>query len=189
MSGPALEAGPARYYTPGLARRKLAMTLFGLLVFAFGMSQLWTPLRLLVFGGQTSAEATCVVRTKHGAPDLVLTDDLDIQSKLESHDRGCQFWNEFSFLDAAGREFRVRAPVGSQLKPLFPLINDDGLPTSAWVCYDPLHPETVIFPSIFSTWFAPVALVIIGLICAISGAFLLYWANTPIKLPHIPSSC
>jgi hypothetical protein len=73
------------------------------------------------------------------------------------------------------------------LKPLYPLIDEDGLPTTLPVYYNPRHPEIVAFPSIFSTWFAPGLLVIVGLGMTLIGAFLFYWANKPIELPHIVS--
>ena len=41
------------------------------------------------------------------------------------------------------------------------------------IYYDPTHPDTVVFPMIISTWFAPGVLVIIGLIYIIIGSFLL----------------
>jgi hypothetical protein len=55
------------------------------------------------------------------------------------------------------------------------------------VFYDAKHPETVAFPAVFSTWFAPGALVVVGLILATIGSFLLHWAGKPIDVPHIPS--
>ena len=94
----------------------------------------------------------------------------------------------FSFHTADGKIETVRAPVGSQLKPLYSLLDADGLPTTDLIYYDPAHPDTVVFPLIISTWFAPGVLVIIGLIYIIIGSFLFYWANKPIELPHITPS-
>jgi len=81
---------------------------------------------------------------------------------------------------------KVRAPVGSQLKPLYTLLDSDGLPTTDLIFYDPAHPDTVVFPFIISTWFAPGVLVIIGLAYIMIGSVLYHWAGKPIKLPHIP---
>lgn len=175
-------------YTPGHAKRKLLMILYGATLFALGFSQLWEPLYLMVAGRSAIAEATVVVKTKEGVPDLKLTDDVQIQAKLEAHDRSYVFWNEFRFRTVDGREVDVRSPVGSQLKPLFPLTDANGLPTMARIYYDPRHPQNVVFPTTLSTWFAPGALAVIGLVCMIIGSFLYYWANKPIELPHLPSA-
>jgi hypothetical protein len=177
---------PPLTYTPGLARLKALMILFGLILFLFGVWQLRTPFRLLAFGERTEAEATVVIKTKEGLPDLVLHDDAQIQANLETRDRSYFFWNEFSFHTADGRMVNVRATVGSQLKPLYPLLDTDGLPTTDLIYYDPKHPETVVFPDIISTWFAPGALIFIGFLATLIGSFLLYWANKPIELPHLP---
>jgi len=186
MNAP-VDATPG-FYRPGCAKRKLAMALCGLLLAALGASQLAEPLGLLAFGKRARAEATAVIKAKDGLADLVLTDDAQIQAALEPHDRSYIYWNEFRFQTPDGRTVNVRAPVGSQLKPLYPLLDADGLPTTELVCYDPAQPERVAFPLIISTWFAPSMLAIIGLGCAIIGFTLFYWANRPIELPHIPSA-
>ena len=175
------------YYTPGHAWQKLAVIAFGSLLFAFGISQMTTPLHLMFLGGRGAAEATRVIKSKPGLPDLILNDDAKIRAQQETQDHSSTFWNEFRFQDAGGREIAVRSPVGSQLKPLYPLIDDDGLPTSLPVWFDPRHPDVVAFPTIFSTWFAPGVLVVLGLVIAGIGSILLYWANRPVELPHIPS--
>jgi hypothetical protein len=79
----------------------------------------------------------------------------------------------------------VRAPVGSLLKPLYPLLDDNGLPTTDTVWYDPAHPEIVTFPGSISVWFAPGALIFIGLLATLIGSVLLHWAGKPIVLPHL----
>lgn len=176
-----------RYYKPGHARRKLAMCVFGLSIMGFGLSQLWPSVRLVYFGAHATAEATRVIKTKNGLPDRIFNSDPQIQSAWETRDRSYTFWNEFRFSDADGRPVVLRCPVGSQLKPLYPLLDGDGLPTSQPVCYDPNHPESALFPNAFSTWFIPGVLTLIGLLCATIGAVLFRWANVPIRLPHIPS--
>ena len=188
MNPPDTAFTPPGFYTPGHAKQKALMILFCLGLFVLGIWQLWTPFRLLAFGERARAEATCVTKTKEGLPDLILKDDLQIQANLEPRDRSYVFWNEFSFHTADGREVNVRATVGSQLKPLYSLLDADGLPTTDLVCYDPRDPKTVVFPRIISTWFAPGALAFLGLLGVAIGSFLLYWANKPIELPHIPSA-
>jgi hypothetical protein len=175
------------FYVPGNARRKLFMAFLGLLLFALGMEQLWTPLRLELFGLHSTAEATRVFKTREGLPDLIMTNDVQVEAAQEASDRSYFFWNEFSFQTALGHDVVVRCPIGSQLKPLYPLIDDEGLPTTVPVAYDPRHPQSVIFPTIFSTWFAPAVLIVMGLICTALGLGMAYWANKPIELPHIPT--
>jgi hypothetical protein len=176
------------YYTPGRAKRKLMVIVYGIILFGLGFSQLWPPLRLLVSGVRVRGEAASVVKTKQGLPDIVLTDDSQIQTNLEPRDRSYVFWNEFRFHAEDGRELDLRAPVGSQLKPLYPLLDADGLPTTVLICYNPAHPEQVVFPLLISTWFAPGMLVLSGLACMLVGSFLFYWARKPIELPHIQTA-
>jgi hypothetical protein len=173
-------------YIPGYARIKLLMIVAGMVPFLFGVSQLWTPLHLLAFGQRATAEVTGVIKTKAGVPDLDLTDSVQLSSHLETTDRSYIFWNEFRFETATGRVVELRAPVGSQLKPLYPLLDYDGFTTTSPVFYDPAHPEHVVFPLIISTWFFPGMFTFIGLLCMTIGSVLLYWANRPIELPHVP---
>ncbi len=173
-------------YTPGYAVMKIAMIGLGLAFFSAGLTQLWTPLRLLAFGNRAEAEAVSVTKIKPGIADVILTDDPQIQASLEPRDRSYVFWNEFRFHAADGRVVNVRATVGSQVKPLYPLINADGLPTTDVVYYDPARPHVVVFPLIISTWFAAGALMVAGLGAMFMGAVLLYWSKRPIELPHLP---
>jgi hypothetical protein len=188
MNTPDTTSTPPGTYTPGHARQKALVILFGLILFTLGTWQLWPPLRLLAFGQRAKAEAIYVIKAKEGLPDLILHDDAQVQANLEPRDRSYVFWNEFSFTTADGREVNVRATVGSQLKPIYPLLDADGLPTIDLVCYDPKNPNTVVFPMIISTWFAPGMLVFIGFLATLIGSVLLYWANKPIELPHIPTA-
>ena len=162
------------------------MVFTGFVVFALGFAQLWTPLRLTLFGLHAKAEAIRVVKEKPGLPPRVLADSMAVHAQLEPRDRSYLFWNEFRFLTREGKAVEVRANVGSQLKPLYPLVDADGLPTTDVVCYDPAKPENAIFPLIISTWLASGLLVLAGLGAMVIGSFLLYWANKPIELPLLP---
>lgn len=175
-------------YTPGYAVMKLLMIGLGLVMFLLGLTQVWTPLRLLAFGTRAVAEASTVIKAKPGIPDTVFTDDLQIEAGLESRDRSWVFWNEFRFHTADGRVVEVRAPVGSQLKPLYPLLNVDGLPTTDVIYYDPAWPQVAVFPLIISTWFAAGALLVSGLAAIGIGAVLFHWSKKPITLPHMPGT-
>jgi len=175
-------------YTPGYAAMKMVMIGLGLVLFGAGLSQMWTPLRLLAFGNRVVAEATTVTKVKAGVPDVILTDDPQIQANLEPRDRSYVFWNEFRFHAGDGRVVNVRATVGSQVKPLYPLVNEDGLPTTDVVYYDSARPQVVVFPLIISTWFASGALMVAGFAAMFIGAVLLYWSKKPIELPHLPGA-
>ncbi len=171
-------------YVPGFVREKTCMILIGLLFFGWGAWELAAPLRLVVFGQHVMAEATRVLKVKPGIPDLVLNDDAEIQAHLEPRDRSYLFWNEFAFATPEGRVVRVRANVASELKPLYPLVDADGLPTTDLVCYNPAAPEKAVFPLIISTWLVPAVIALTGLGCALIGGVLLYWARRPIELPR-----
>ena len=175
-------------YIPGYTLAKKGMVFAGFVVFALGFVQLWTPLRLTLFGLHAKAEAIRVVKEKPGLSPRVLMDSLAVHAQLEPRDRSYLFWNEFRFITEQGKTVEVRANVGSQLKPLYPLSDADGLPTTDVVCYDPAKPEDAIFPLIVGTWLAPGLLVLAGLGALVIGAFLLYWANRPIELPLLPPS-
>jgi hypothetical protein len=172
-------------YTPGYAGPKRLMIVLGALVLLTGFWQLRVPLRLLLFGARATTEAVDVVKTKPGVPDVVLHSQAEVQAAAETRDRSYVFWNEFQFEPAGQPACIVRAPAGSALKPLYPLLDEDGLPTTVAIWYDPAHPETAAFPEIMSVWFAPGVLVVVGLLAMIIGSILLYWADRPIPLPHL----
>jgi hypothetical protein len=176
---------PAGTYTPGYAGMKVAMILYGLLLVMVGLALIATPLRLMLFGKMTEAEATRIVKTEKGYPDVVLTNDEAVQASLETNNYRAIFWNEFEFQTQDGLTHSARCPVGSRLKPLFNLVDADGLPTMEMVYYNPKQPEQLVFPSILSTWFAPGVLIIAGLLGAVIGSVLYYWAKKPIVLPHL----
>jgi len=175
-------------YTPGYSKPKALMVVWGLLLFGLGLWQLAGPLELVLLGTRAEAEAVSVIKSKAGLPDVTLKDDFQIQANLEPRDRSYIFWNEFMFPDKNGHEITVRAPVGSQCKPLYTLLDSDGLPTTDVVYYDPGHPEKVVFPRIISTWFIPGMLTFIGLLGILIGSTLFYWSFRPIELPHIPAT-
>lgn len=177
---------PTAHYTPGYSGVKLIMICLGLGLFIMGATHLWTPLRLVISGHRAMAEATTVTKTKKGVPDVILKDDVQVKASFDPRDRSHVFWNEFRFHTADGRVVNVRATVGSQLKPIYSLINEDGLPTTDLIFYDEKHPEVVVFPLIISTWFAASTLAGGGLLMMFIGSVLLYWARKPIELPHLP---
>ncbi len=175
-------------YTPGGSKPKFIMILLGIGLFIAGFCQIWHPVEMVLFGKKVRAEVVAVVKTKEGLPDVALTDPAQLEAQLEPNDRSYIFWNLFQFRTETGHSVEVRAPVGSVAKPLYPLIDADGLPSADLIYYDQNAPEVVTFPLIASTWFEPGALMVIGAFCAAIGSVLLYWAKTPICLPKLPST-
>ena len=175
-------------YTPGFTACKQMMVVVGLALAIFGISQLWLPLRLSLFGKHAIGEAVRVIKTKPGLPDVILRTAAETDAQLEPRDRSYVFWNEFSFHTGDGQTVEVRANVGHHVGPLYPLFDADGLPTTDLVYYDPAVPTRAIFPLIISTWLAAAVLTLGGLVCSVLGAVLLYWANKPIEIPHIPTA-
>ena len=176
---------PVETYTPGHVPHKLVLLIASLLILAFGISQLWAPLRLLALGHRGEAEAVSVTRIKAGMPDLVMRSDSEIAANEAPHDRSYVYWNDFVIHTETGGVIPVRANVGSRITPLFPLRNADGLPTTVIICYHPDNPRHIIFPTLISTWLVPGLLALGGLAGCVVAAFLLYWARRPIELPHI----
>lgn len=173
---------PASHYTPRHAKRKFGMAILGLFVLAYGWSELWPPLSLVLAGHQAWGEATRVIKTKPGLPDQILTDDLEVNAAEETHDRSYIFWNEFKFTTADNQQHIVRFAIGSQLKPLFPLLDEDGLPTTVRIYYDPNDAGKICIPIVFSTWFAPGLITFMGVICFLCGCMILYHAHDKIEL-------
>jgi len=171
-------------YTPGYAGLKMLMIIYGLGLFLMGLALIAEPLRLVFLGTKATSEATTVVVAKQGLPDVVLKDEQQVEASLKPNDYSYIFWNEFAYQAEDGHSVAIRCPVGSRLKPLYPLVDADGLPTVCLIYYDPHHPQEIVFPLIVSTWFAPGVLIIVGLLGAAIGGFLCYWARRPIELPH-----
>ncbi len=176
-----------RYYTPGARLRKLLMIILGLTIFVLSAGDLWPALRLVFFGTRATAEATRVIKSRPGSPDQIITDTAALTAATENEDRSYSFSNEFQFQTSDGHVVMARPSTSGLAKPLFPLIDEEGLPTETIVYYDAGHPEAAIFPNTMSTWFAPCVFAFLGLLCALIGSFLFYWADKPIELPHLPT--
>lgn len=159
------------------------MVAFGLAVLSFGIIQISTPARLVLFGDRATAQATRVIKSKPGQPDVILTNNLQLQAAAETADRSYIFRNEFQFQTADGRQITVTLPIQSLLRPIYSITDEDGLATTVPICYDQRQPENVVYPSVISTWFMPAVLVVCGILCSTIGAVLLYWANKPIEHP------
>jgi len=176
-----------RVYVPGYRWSKALMIAAGIGLCVFGASQLWPSMRLMLFGKRAHAEAVWVLKTKEGLPPLMLKTDAEIDAQRETRDRSYVFWNVFKFSTADGRSIIARAGAGSEFGPIYRLLDEDGLPASALVYYDPADPQKVAFPLIVSTWLSAAVILLAGLLAVVIGAVLYHWANTPIEMPHIPT--
>jgi hypothetical protein len=172
-------------YTPGFKRCKALLVLAGIALFLFGAEQAWPVVRLVLMGRRAQAETVWVVKEKQGLPPVILKTDPEIDSHREPHDRSYVFWNVFKFTTADGRTITVRAGAGSQLGPLRPMLDEDGLPSALPVYYDPARPEHAAFPTLVSTWLTAAVFLLAGILAVIIGAILFYWADVPIDLPHL----
>jgi hypothetical protein len=170
------------HYTPLHIKRKIGMVLVGLVIFAYGWSELWPPLSLVLSGHHALGEATRVIKAKPGLPDQIFTDDVKLSAAQESRDRSYVFWNEFKFIAADNKEYVVRLDTGGQLKPLFPLLDADGLPATVQIYYDPKDPSKTCIPILLSTWFAPALITFMGAVCSLFGCLILYWARHKIEI-------
>lgn len=186
------------YYTPGYRKSKLLMAIVGMAILGCGVSLLWTPLSLLFHGEPAMAEATRVLKTKPGQPDTVFISDTEIKKAEETRDRSYVFVNEFAFHTKDGELVTVRYPGGAHPKPIFKLLDKDGLPTTLTVRYDPQEPQKVVFPVVINSldtmtsdmetvggFFLPGAVVMLGLFTTIIGSMLFYRSNKPIEMPYI----
>ncbi|PAW76499.1 MAG: hypothetical protein B9S32_14730 [Verrucomicrobia bacterium Tous-C9LFEB] len=178
---------PSPTYTPGFSRCKMLFIAGGIALATLGFIHIQEPLYLVLCGKHIQAEACAVVKTKQGLPDKILIHERQVLSEFEPRDRSYLFWNEFRFQTDSGKTIQVRAPIASRLKPLYPLTDADGLPTTDLVCYNPRDPHRVTFPLIVSTWFASGILIGIGLLAMGVGTTLLYWSKVPIELPPVPT--
>jgi len=174
-------------YTPGFFWAKVGMIGFGAMLLAVAILSVGPDLRLILFGGRTQAEASRVIKQKIGGREQVLTTDAEVRAAEERQDRSYVFWNEYQFQLPDGKRVNFRAPAGSQLKPANYLLDQDGLPTTVTVCYDPAQPEHATLPAEYSTWFVPGALGVFGLLGMFTGSVLLYYARKRIALPVLPN--
>ena len=172
-------------YVPGYVPQKIGMLLFSLSLVIAGCVFLFPNFGLLLFGQQTQAIATRVVKERPGGQSIVLNSDAEILQAKERFDRSYVFWNEFRFLLPNGEEVEFRASSGMQLRPAHSLLDADGLPTTVPVAFDPKYPKSVILPAEISTWFFPGVLISFGILGMIAASVLLYYARKKVMMPNL----
>ena len=173
-------------YTPGYLIPKVLLALVGLAIMGVALRQAWPDLRLLVVGRPAEAVAVSVMVGKPGQPDLILKSQAELNAKMKAianaKDYSWTFYNEFSFDTKDGQELTFRRLVGCKLKPSMPLLDDNGLPTTAKLLYDAQDPTHPVLPLEYSTWLAPALAAILGLIAFGFGTILAWFARKPIML-------
>ena len=71
-------------------------------------------------------------------------------------------------------------PVGCKVKPSMQMLDDNGLPTTVRLLYDPTNPALTVLPLEFSSWFVPALVGLFGLIVFAVGTTLAWFAKKPI---------
>jgi len=190
---PAPEA-PQRHeiYVPRYARAKTLYLVFGLVLFALSFEKLGPAIKLGFAGGRARGEAVRVVRTQSGGGPVVYTSDAEVLAAVkageEARDRDSVFWVEYAFATEEGRRVEARSPLGQHVKPLQPIRDRDGLPSTIRLWYDARNPERILLPLQFGTWFLPGMLALFGVLAVTMGGLLRFHANRPIEMPDLSRS-
>jgi len=177
---------PIQFYTPGYLFSKIVFALLGLAVVVMALGQAWPQLQLLAVGQRVEAVAVAARAVKPGLPVEIFKTQAELDAKTKSvrnaKDYNWTFYNDFLFETTAGAESPFRWAVGSKLKPPMPLLDENGLPTTARLLYDPKNPSSAVLPLEYSTWFMPGLIGIFGFLAFLVGTTLAACARKPIEL-------
>lgn len=195
MSGETVKIDrPGRHevYVPRFGAAKLAMAAMGLVLVALSLQKLGPLAKLGFAGGSTRAEVARIVLADTAGQETVLDSDAAMLAAVktlgEARDHQSVFWVEYVFTTADGRQVEARSPLGQHVKPLQPLRDSDGLPSTAWIWYDRKDPTRIALPLQFGTWFLPGMLAMFGVIGFGMGMLLWWHANRPIEMPDLSRS-
>jgi hypothetical protein len=185
-------SGRHEIYYPGYAGAKLAMAVLGMVLFLLSLHKLGPLTRLGFTGGRARAEAVQIVRVDAARQETVFTSDAEVLSAMkimeDARDHDTEFWVEYRFAAEDGKTVEARSPLGQHVKPLQPLRDRDGLPSTIRVWYDRNNPTRIALPLQYGTWFMPGVLALFGVICTFMGMFLWLHANRPIEMPDLSRS-
>ena len=180
------KTGATVFYTPGFVLHKIGFLLISLVLFFLGAVRLVPDLTLLATGNRELAEVLRIIKIGQGVPEERISQDDQWRSVEYLRDRSSTYWNEFSFQPAeGGAPVAFRSAFGSHFRPLNPLLDTDGLPTTRWVYYDPPDPTRILEPFELRNWFLPLALTILGLSGSAIAGMLLFYARRPIPVPFV----
>lgn len=175
------------HYVPGHVPQKLLMLAFGVVILVVGLTDVVPNLAILATGTWSEARAVEVVKTKAGLPDRVLANDQEIDAALEPTDRSYLFWNVFHIGLPSGETVSVRLPTSSISKPIFPIIDSEGMPTILPVVYSEPRAGCIVFPTVMDTWVFPSLAVLIGTLTVCVATLLFVNARKGIEMPIVHS--
>ena len=171
-------------YTPGYLIPKLVFAALGLAMVLIAFQQVWPQLRLLVKGVPAEGVAISVCAKNPGQKEQILKTQDDLAKKIKevraAKDNDCTFLNEFLFETQSGQEITFRRSVGCKMKPSMQMLDENGLPTTVRLLYDPTNPALTVLPLEFSSWFVPALVGLFGLIVFAVGTTLAWFAKKPI---------
>lgn len=173
-------------YTPGYVPQKIGFLAISIVIFVIGAVKLVPDLVFIATGKFIQAEVVGIIKTREGLPEENVTQDEQWKSLELMHDRSSTYWNEFTYTPENSLPVRFRSAFGSQFRPLNPLLDIDGLPSTQWIVHDVKHPQRMAQPLELSNWFVSLTMSLLGIMgIAISG-MMLYYARRPIPVPYVP---
>lgn len=179
-------------YIPGYATAKLGLALLGLLLILSSLNKFGPLMKMAVTGGSARGEAVRVVRTDSAGQEDIYTSDAQVLTAIkaveDARDRESVFWVEYQFTTSDGKQVRARSPLGQHVKPLQPLRDSDGLPSTIHLWYDAANPTRIAIPLLFGTWFMPGMLVLFGSLGMFMGLLLWWNAKKPVEMPDLSRS-
>ena len=185
--------GSFETYTPGYLLPKILLAFLGLAILFAAFKQGGTDVQLLFKGTHAEAVATAVIVKKIGQADEVLKNEAELNAKTKevgnAKDYSWTFYNQLTFETKEGKEVNFIREVGCKMKPSMPLLDENGLSTTALLLYNPQDPSQTLLPLEYSTWFFTALLTIFGIAIFFIGITLAWFANKPIQLsPSAPQS-
>ena len=128
-----------------------------------------------------------------GQADEVLKNEAELNAKTKAvgntKDYSWTFYNQLTFETKEGKEVTFVREVGCKMKPSMPLLDENGLSTTALLLYNPQDPSQTVLPLEYSTWFFTALLTLFGTAIFLIGTTLAWHANKPIQLsPSAPQS-
>lgn len=185
--------GSVETYTPGYLLPKVLLAFLGLAILFAAFKQGGKDVQLLFRGTHAEAVATAVIVKKMGQADEVLKNEAELNAKTKAvgntKDYSWTFYNQLTFETKEGKEVTFVREVGCKMKPSMPLLDENGLSTTALLLYNPQDPSQTVLPLEYSTWFFTALLTLFGTAIFLIGTTLAWHANKPIQLsPSAPQS-
>lgn len=161
-------------YTPGYARAKEVVLIFGILITLLGFWQCYPALHALTSGHTAYATVISVVKVKPGYADEVYSTTQIIP---DEENRSANFRYRIEYADAIGVLHTTFLNLVTNQKASFKVSE------SVRIAYLPGKPDYVFATFDFGTWVAGGLFCLFGLALSATFALLRYYANHPIALP------